>query len=201
MILKRLLAIKGFHYLATRLGWRGLRSAAFDEKYKSGDWNFEADAPGELPVVIKRYLQNGNLLIMGCGSASIISSIPESDFTKILGIDLSSEAIRLASRYSSEKVSFQIADFEDFSTIDVYDIILFSESLNYVPLARQKTFLIQLAKYLKNDGVFVVTFAQTARYADILNNIRKWFSVIEDRNFLNSSRHLIVFTTYKDDKK
>jgi 2-polyprenyl-3-methyl-5-hydroxy-6-metoxy-1,4-benzoquinol methylase len=130
---------------------------------------------------------------MGCGGASIIEGLGRDSFASILGIDLSQEAIRLAGRYAAERISFQQADMETFECPHPFDVILFSESLNYVPVTTQVSFLQRLAQNLKPGGAFIVTLAQAARYAAILENIRKNFNVLEDRSFSDSSRHLIVF--------
>jgi 2-polyprenyl-3-methyl-5-hydroxy-6-metoxy-1,4-benzoquinol methylase len=193
MNLRRLLGIRGIHYFATRFGPRKLRGLAFDEKYRSGDWNFSTDGTGELSAVICRYLREGDLLIMGCGGASILQDLEASKLKSALGIDLSQEAIRLAGRFASEKISFQLADMVTFQCPRPYDVILFSESLNYVPGTEQKLFLQRLSESLKPGGVFVVTIAQARRYAEILEGIRKNFDVLEDHPFSGSNRHLMVF--------
>jgi 2-polyprenyl-3-methyl-5-hydroxy-6-metoxy-1,4-benzoquinol methylase len=166
---------------------------AFDEKYRRGDWNFHTEGTDELAVVIRHYLRAGDLLIMGCGGASILKDIETSNLKSALGIDLSQEAIRLASRFASEKISFQMADMVAFQCPRPLDVILFSESLNYVPIADQASLLRRLAESLKPGGVFVVTIAQAKRYANILEGIRHNFRLLEDRAFSGSSRHLMVF--------
>jgi 2-polyprenyl-3-methyl-5-hydroxy-6-metoxy-1,4-benzoquinol methylase len=193
MRLRRILAFKGIHYFVTRFGSRKLRGLAFDEKYRRGDWNFRAEGTDELAAVIRHYLGEGDLLIMGCGGASILKDLDAANLKSALGIDLSQEAIRLASRFASEKIVFQLADMVTFQCPRPYDTILFSESLNYVPVTAQESLLRRLAESLKPGGVFVVTIAQAKRYADILEGIRQNFAVREDRQFSGSNRHLLVF--------
>lgn len=193
MNLRRLLAARGIHYLVTRFGPAKLRAMAFDEKYRQGDWRFSGDSTGELPVVVRRYLRHGDLLVMGCGGASILDGLEADGLNSALGIDLSEEGIRLASHYASKKISFQQADMTKFVCPRSYDVILFSESLNYVPLDGQAGLLSGLGASLKPGGVFVVTFAQSRRYHDMIESIRKHFTLLEDRNFPGSARHLLVF--------
>jgi 2-polyprenyl-3-methyl-5-hydroxy-6-metoxy-1,4-benzoquinol methylase len=196
MKLRQLLAARGIHYFVTRFGWQKLRGMAFDEKYRRGDWNFRAESTGELAAVIRRYLRAGDLLIMGCGQAAILDGLEAAGLKSALGIDLSPEAIRLAGHFASEKISFQLADMVAFQCPRPYDVILFSESLNYVPLAGQEQFLRRLGKSLKPGGVFVVTIAQAKRYADILEGVRRHFNILEDRPFSGSNRHLLVFDSH-----
>jgi 2-polyprenyl-3-methyl-5-hydroxy-6-metoxy-1,4-benzoquinol methylase len=193
MRLRALLAAKGIHYLATRFGSQKLRSMAFDEKYRRGDWRFHDDGPGELAEVIQRNLRNGDLLLMGCGGASVLAGIESDNLSSVLGIDLSEEALRLANQYSSAKASFLVAEMETFVCPRNYDVILFSESLNYIPAGRQLPLLKRLGGSLKENGVFIVTFSQARRYMDIIYRIRGNYFMIEDRSFVDSERHLLVF--------
>ena len=130
---------------------------------------------------------------MGCGGASILDGVEPGGLNSALGVDLSPEAIRLSSRFASDRVSFAISDMETFECPRLYDVILFSESLYYVNSTRQVPLLKRLAKSLKPGGVFIVTFAEARRYRDILERIRSAFKVLDDRNLPQSSRYLIVF--------
>jgi len=190
---KQLLAAKGIHYLVTRFGPQKLRSMAFDEKYRQGDWRFQGDSTGELPGVVRRYLRKGDLLVLGCGGSSILEGLEADGVNSVLGLDLSEEAIRLASRYASPKVAFQIANMETFECPRSYDVVLFSESLNYVPGGRQVALLHRLGAHLKPGGAFVVTLAEAKRYHDIIERVRANFRMLEDHPFPGSTRHLLVF--------
>ena len=192
MRFKQLLAARGIHYFITRFGPARLRGLAFDEKYRSGDWVFKMDSD-ELPPVIRTHLRGGNLLILGCGGASILESLKPAMFSSILGLDLSAEAVRLASRFARENVSFQVGDMVTFQCPKDYDVILFSESLYYVPSSQQEELLRRLAGHLKPGGVLIVTLVQAKRYHSIIELIRRRFQMVEDRKFANSERHLLVF--------
>jgi 2-polyprenyl-3-methyl-5-hydroxy-6-metoxy-1,4-benzoquinol methylase len=74
-----------------------------------------------------------------------------------------------------------------------YDIILFSESLYYVPAAHRVPLLQRLAKHLKPGGAIVATFSQAKRYRKIIGNIRRQFVAIEAGTFTGSTRYLMVF--------
>ncbi|HJZ75877.1 MAG TPA: class I SAM-dependent methyltransferase [Vicinamibacterales bacterium] len=190
---RKLLGAKGVHFLVTRFGSEKLRRVAFDDKYRRGVWAFDGDSSGELPEVVKRYLRKGDLLVLGCGRASVLDGLRDAELNSVLGVDLSGEAIRLAGRHASSKVRFEIANMETFTCAGRYDEILFSESLYYVPARKQLRALFRLASCLKPDGVFIVTLAEAARYQDIIVKIRANFRMLEDRAFSDSPRHLLVF--------
>lgn len=192
-MLKRLLAARGIHYLVTRFGSRKLRALAFDGKYQSGRWGSHHDGGGELAAMVSQYLRKGDLLILGCGGATVLEGLEASGLNSALGVDLSAEAVRLASRFASSRVAFLVQDMELLKWNSDYDVILFSESLYYVPAQRQLPLLRRLGNHLKHGGVFIVTLAEPKRYADILNLIRGGFDVRVDRAFGGSFRHVIVF--------
>jgi 2-polyprenyl-3-methyl-5-hydroxy-6-metoxy-1,4-benzoquinol methylase len=192
MKFKELLAAKGIHFFVTRFGPAWLRGIAFDQKYVRGDWNFKGESSDELPSIIRKYNNTGDLLILGCGGSSILESFAPGAFSSVLGLDLSSEAVHLASRFARENVFFQVGDMVTFQCPRLYDIILFSESFNYVPTSQQEKLLRRLSASLKPGGVIIVTLAQAKRYHAIIELIRHCFQMVEDRKFLNSERHLLV---------
>jgi SAM-dependent methyltransferase len=190
---RQFLALPGIHYFAWRFGWKKLRSQAFDAKYRSGDWSFGDDGSGALASVIRDYLNKGDLLIMGCGGASILKDFQTDEISSSLGIDLSEEAIRLANRFASKNITFYVADMMTFKSPHAVDVILFSESLYYIPENKQQLLLRQLSADLKPSGAFIVTLAESKRYKGMLDSIRHHFCVLEDRTFSGSARHLLVF--------
>lgn len=192
-MLKQLLAARGIHYMVTRFGPKKLRSLAFDAKYERGDWSFNRESSDELPATVRSYGHGGDLLILGCGSATIFASLPPLDFSSVLGVDLSEEALRRASRFANANVSFVAGDMVTFHLARPYDVILFPESFYYVPSSKQLGLLKRLCENLKPNGAFIVTLAQAERYRSIIEVIRGSFHVLEDRNFESSKRHLLVF--------
>src|SRR5262249_13102297 len=80
-VFRKLLGAKGVHFLVTRFGSEKLRRVAFDDKYRRGVWAFDGDGSGELPEVVKRYLRKGDLLVLGCGRASVLDGLSDADLT------------------------------------------------------------------------------------------------------------------------
>ncbi len=192
MNIRQLLVARGIYGMILRWGSQRMRAAAFDQKYRSGAWSFPPD--DQLAFVVRHYLRGGDLLLMGCGGSAVLKALKSSEFTSALGVDISEEAINLAGRFSSDRVSFTLADMVTFECPHSYDVILFSESLYYISLREQTALLRRFDAHLKPDGVFVVTVCEsTGRYLDLLSEIRRNFTVIEDRDFHGSERHYVVF--------
>src|SRR5271155_5154910 len=122
----KILKWRGIHFLATRFGPKRLRSLAFDGKFCGGDWDFQNDGPDYLACLVKEHAKGGGVLIMGCGGASIIEDLKAAEFDSIVGIDISSEAIRRAGRYAAPNVTFKQADMVGFECTGSFSVILFS---------------------------------------------------------------------------
>ncbi len=189
----KLLKLRGVHFLATRFGPKHLRKLAFDEKFRSGEWDFSNDGPRELMSLVERQANRGDILVMGCGGASILKDLSPDSYSSVLGVDLSAEAIRLASNYAGPKVAFQLADMTKFKCPMPYDLIIFSESINYVPFFQRKRYLQAICRDLKPGGTILVTISQSKRYRNIFTMIRKNFEILADRQFTDSARRLILF--------
>ncbi len=193
MNMKSILAVRGIHFLATRFGGSRIRRAAFDEKYRRGDWAFDRHADDALAEVVQGYLGDGHLLIMGCGGAGVLQALDIDRIGGVLGIDLSPEAIRVARQHAPPKVSFEVADMERVSLKQDYRVILFSESIYYVPEGRLIRFLEGLGSHLTPTGVMIATVADPTRYQSVLRIVRDHFIPSEDRVFDRARRCLLVF--------
>jgi trans-aconitate methyltransferase len=191
--LQKVLTLPGVHFLATRFGSDALRKQSFDEKYRDGTWNFAADRSSEMVALVEGYAQQGQILVLGCGTAAIASALDAGKFASLLGVDLSEEAIARARKQENEKIRFQVGDMLKHQCATSYDLILFPESIYYVSVFRRKRLLKRLAQCLTKGGRIMVTLAQPNRYAGTLRMIRRCFQVVEDRYFLESKRYLIVF--------
>jgi 2-polyprenyl-3-methyl-5-hydroxy-6-metoxy-1,4-benzoquinol methylase len=191
--MKWFLNLRGVHFFATRLGPKSLRKLAFDEKYSSGDWDFSNDGPKELMKLVESHANKGHILIMGCGGASILKDISPEAYASVLGVDLSTEAIRLACQYAGPKISFQQADMTKFNFPRAYDLVLFSESIYYIPFLHRKRYLQKICQHLTHGGSILVTISQSKRYRNIFSMIRNSFEVLTDRQLTGSTRRLILF--------
>jgi trans-aconitate methyltransferase len=191
--LKKIFTAPGAHYLLTRFGGAALRRKCFDEKYLNGDWNFAGNPDSVLAGIVEKNAAGGHILILGCGSASMVGGLSPGSFQTLLGIDISPEAINRASWQKSEAIRFEVGDISKYKCRRKYDVILFSESIYYVNPLRRKRLLKCLADNLTSRGRIIVTVAQPERYANILKMIRQNFEMAEDSNFKDSPRRLLVF--------
>jgi SAM-dependent methyltransferase len=190
--LRSFLCFPGVQYLTTRLGGRNLRRWSFDEKFRSGEWNFVSEASSELVRTVERYAGQGNILMLGCGTASLASALNPESFRSLLGVDLSPEAIARARERANHKVRFEVGDMLQFTSAEKFSVIVFSESLYYIKSWQRQKLLERAAQMLAPGGRIVVTVAQPDRFAGMLRMMRQNFQIAEERNFPGSSRRLVV---------
>jgi 2-polyprenyl-3-methyl-5-hydroxy-6-metoxy-1,4-benzoquinol methylase len=179
-------------YLVTRFGGPTLRGLAFDEKFRSGEWDFASGPSSELVQIVERYAQGGDILMLGCGTASIAGALQSDRFATFLGVDLSREAITRASQHSNHRIRFQVGNMVRFVSDRKYQVILFSEALYYAHCWQRRPLLVRATRMLTPQGHIIVTIAQPERFAGILRMMRRHFEVAEDRAFVGSPRHLMV---------
>lgn len=171
-----------------------MRRKSFNEYYKSGRWDYlDSDHSREMVMLVEKYVNNGRILDMGCGSGILASSLAPGSFEYYRGVDASSEAIALAYKRASEKISFDIGDIQSYECKDDFDLIVFEESLYYVTFGQYKL-LIKYGQKLRPGGKFIVTVSHPRRFRGMIRKIRANFEIIEDRCFKNSNRLLLVFS-------
>lgn len=177
---------------ATRCCGRRVRRWAFDQMYRSGKWDFDDKSP-ELITAIEDYSSKGAILILGCGTASIVRHLNQDAFQYLLGIDMSPEAISRANRHSNGKVHFEVGDVLEYQCQRNFDVILFPESLYYIKATEQEGLLKRLSRHLNPEGCIMVTVVNPKGYGDIIQMVRTSFKVLREACFNGEDRFLLAF--------
>jgi SAM-dependent methyltransferase len=167
-----------------RRGSTAEKADLWDREYASGKWDHCQDTVDPvLYAAIARYSRAGRLLDLGCGWGSTAVELPPSAVSYYLGVDISAVAIASATRRSEgaalRRNAFVVGDIAHFDPGGHFEVILFRESLYYLPdvgaaLRYYSQFLVPL------HGCFIVTLASRARYGDVLDVIAADFEVLEE---------------------
>ncbi|WP_235439591.1 class I SAM-dependent methyltransferase [Paenibacillus sp. DMB20] len=88
---------------------------------------------------IRKFVADEGILDMGCGTGILYDMLLDSEKDIYTGVDLSEEAVKIASSKTSKV--FHCGDINHYVPQKRYDVIVFNESLHYVPI-RQANFLI-----------------------------------------------------------
>ena len=137
--LKRLAAVRGILYVLTRFGGPVGRRIAFDQYYRTGQWDYlDKNHSEEMVRLVEKYARGGRILDMGCGTGILASRLADDSYEYYRGIDASSEAIDRARKRASKKIGFEVGDIQNYRCDESFDVIVFEDSLYYVPFFRRR---------------------------------------------------------------
>lgn len=115
-------------------------------------------------------LHGKTVLDAACGTG-YGSKIMSSTAQKVYGIDISSEAILYAQEhYSAENISFFQMSVTDIQFDEKFDVIVSFETIEHISEGQQKEFLEQVLKYLKEDGLFIVSTPDKEVLTNLISN-------------------------------
>lgn len=149
-----------------------VKKEVWDEEYYKGMWDYlcQSDESARYSIIvgyIRRYAPRGKILDLGCGAGELWGWLTEEEKKRYVGVDISSEAIKLARQKDSE--CFCEGNIESFSPQEQFDIIIFNEVLYYIPnaiavienyfhfLTEEGTMIISMFVYPdKKDGEYKI---------------------------------------------
>lgn len=158
----------------------------WDAEFTQGTWNY-LDITTNDPVYqhIAKSIKGGSILDLGCGTGNTANELDENAYRNYVGVDISSVAIERARKRTKEngrasKSRFFQSDVADYVPNQQFDVILFRESIYYIPRERIKTTLERYSKYLKKNGTFIMRmYSKKGKFKGIITTIEKNFEVIE----------------------
>ena len=174
------------------------KRALWDAQYASGQWDYlEHTSDDPIYPYLERYSNRGRILDLGCGSSNTGNEMDVSTYDRYTGVDISEEAIQRAVLRSlkngrQDKNEYFCDDIATHVPRVAYDVILFRESLFYIPLSKIKTTLERYSKYLTESGVFIVRMCDQNRYRSIVRVIERSNKVL-DRSSLRGGDIILVF--------
>src|SRR5262249_18444532 len=143
------------------------------------------DGPEEMPrymlVVGYAHLLGGSdgrlpaILDVGCGHGGLLRLLQPYGLSRYHGIDLSPEAVRRARSLGVPGTSFDVADFQEWSSPTRFGIIVFSETLYYA--ARPVEVLSRYAAWLEPGGFFIVSQWRHGNHGIIWSHLQTRFHV------------------------
>jgi 2-polyprenyl-3-methyl-5-hydroxy-6-metoxy-1,4-benzoquinol methylase len=187
-----------------RWGSRETKQRIWDREYAGGRWDHCEHTPDAyIYEYVYRFCHNGNVLDLGCGSGNTGNEMDTARYGRYTGIDVSHVAVRKAAARSAatgrtEKNRYVQGDILDFVLPkEAYDVILFRESIYYVPLPKIKALLDRCAGYLAAQGVIIVDVdvggTKPERARKILEIIETGFRVLEKESPKKAGDFVAVF--------
>lgn len=167
----------------------GLKSAAWDQEFKGGDWDKDTSSDPIYPV-LARY--HGSMLELGCGSGNTPLEAPRAAYT---GVDISPEAISRARARNRGFVQhgFTVSSMENYQPGHWYDVILFRESIYYAEHLPE--LLTRLSRCLEPGGVFIARICDRKRHeSQIAEIVFNWD--VKEEIPLATGGIILVFKPY-----
>jgi len=190
-------ATRGLEFLVGR-GRRadGLLQPAqiWEAQYAAGRWDYLAQLPelarfSILAGYICHLKPGGAVLDTGCGQGILLRRLASACYSRYVGIDLSGSAIAVAREQQNERSTFLVADCEEYSPVERFDVIVFNEVLCCLrdPLRTVERY----ARSLNPDGLLLVSLCTAARgSAMILRGLERAYATVDEVRVFHSGRRI-----------
>lgn len=172
-----------------------LQSAqTWEAQYAAGKWDFLAEL-SELArfSVLAGYVchlkPGGSVLDTGCGQGVLLRRLPDSCYSKYVGIDLSDSAISVAQQHANERSTFLAANCEEYLPTQQFDVIVFNEVLCCLrdPLGTVERY----ARALNPGGILLVSLCTAGRgTGKVLSGLKQAYATIDEVRIDHSGREV-----------
>lgn len=157
---------------------------SWNTEYQSGRWTFMEDLD-ELAryTVLAGYLiylkPKAAILDVGCGQGILCERLQPQSYAKYVGLDISEVALaKLALKQNAQTV-FICADAETYQPSELFDVIVFNETLYY--FYRPFTAFHRYAQALQPEGIMIVsTYVASYRAMAILRLLKTNYTVFDE---------------------
>ena len=144
--------------------WGGpaLKRSLWNREFQQGRWDFIEDTKGDvLYPFLEKYCRQGNLLDLGCGTGNTGCELDAVAYNKYVGVDISDVALEKARQRSegagrSKKNEYVRADIALYEPKEKFQVVLFRESIYYIPRPRIISVLRRYGNSLEPGGVIIV---------------------------------------------
>ena len=170
-----------------------LQSAqTWEAQYAAGRWDYlgqlsELARFSVLAGYICHLKPGGKVLDTGCGQGVLLRRLPASCYSRYVGIDLSGSAISVAQEHANERSTFLVADCEEYSPAEQFDVMVFNEVLCCLrdPLGTVERY----ARSLNPGGLLLVSLCTAARgSATILWQLKRAYATVDEVRVVHSGR-------------
>ena len=148
--------------LKQKWGSSGAKRELWNKEFSEGRWNNIEDTSGDVIYsFVEKYTARGSILDLGCGSGNTGCELNPACYREYLGVDIADVAVEKAKERSKaigrdEKNAYVQSDIETFMPAKKFDVILFRESIYYMPKSRIGPILDRYSNFLAPAGVMII---------------------------------------------
>lgn len=161
----------------------------WETEYSGEKWDFlgKVSELGRYSIIagyIAYFKPEAAVLDVGCGEGILFERYKGQGYSRYVGIDISQVAIdRLADR-QDKKTCFISADAENFKPTELFDVIVFNESLYY--FHNPQIGVANYCKALKPNGLIIVSTCNTScRGKAILRELKQQYRVLDESDIVH----------------
>lgn len=180
-------------------GSQTLKTWLWDKDFSRGRYGLHTSERDVLYPFLEKYTAGGSILDLGCGVGNTASEIRADAYSECTGVDISEVAIRKAKTRSdqngrNDKNHYLCGDILSYIPAHKFNVILFRDSIYYLPKAKIKATLDRYSNFLVEGGVFILRVLDgLGRYKRIIGEVERNFTVIERHVSVSPNAILLVF--------
>ena|SRR6476620_9202399 len=189
-----------FRGMLQTYGTERMKRSLWNTEFAGGRWNcLDSTADDYIYPIVERYVAGGTILDLGCGSGSTGNELAPGSFRRYTGVDISDAAIekagaRTAQNGRSNTNEYFQSDVVRYEPTQSYDVVLFRDSLYYVPRASVVPMLTRYSQHLTERGVIVVRMANAdEKYGAFVDAIERHFEVVAKERSHQPEALVLVF--------
>jgi 2-polyprenyl-3-methyl-5-hydroxy-6-metoxy-1,4-benzoquinol methylase len=168
-----------------RRGSSRMKRRLWNQEFAKGRWDFIENTSADLIYeYIGKYCRNGSILDLGCGSGNTGCELEANSYRDYTGVDISDVAIekaiqRSVANHRDKKNHYQQSDITTFTPSQKFNVILFRESVYYIPRPQIKSVLDHYSSFLESGGVFIVRCYNQEQGEAILELLDNVYTMVE----------------------
>lgn len=176
-----------------------IQAKSWDKEYSSDKWNFlhNLDELSRYSILIgymAHLKPGGAFLDVGCGDGILFYKYQPYGFTSYTGIDISEVAIQKLSNQEVENTSFVSADAENFQPSELYDAIIFNESIYYFKEPMKA--IEHYKKFLKERGVIITSIYKKSQRSIAINRLMNSTYRLLDETYCRNGEKTWICSVY-----
>jgi len=166
-------------------GTEHVKRRLWDSEFLQGRWNCLDDTAGDcVYLFVEKYARQGRILDLGCGSGSTGNELDATTYHSYIGVDVSEVALEKARRRTEEnrrqdKNQYFQSDILSYLPTHKFNVILYRDSIYYIPRGRITGMLKRYAEYLEEGGVFLARIVSGGTSKAVVETIESRFDVVE----------------------
>jgi SAM-dependent methyltransferase len=171
--------------LKQRYGPSSVKKKMWDSEFASGRWTCLESAPSDFAHPhIERHANQGRILDLGCGPGATGAELKADTYTLYTGVDISAVAVAKATERAkaigrTTTNRYLQADIMTYVPDEPQDVIVFGDSIYYIPRALILPMLKRYSQFLKSGGVFVTKIYPGRRHYKIMDLLERNCEILE----------------------